>query len=62
MVRKKKEHIKSEIAAQGREFKQRRESLIKKLEILKKEFSELEEKIKLEEVLRAREKKLHGMF
>ncbi|PFH18239.1 putative exonuclease SbcCD C subunit [Caldicellulosiruptor bescii] len=57
-----KEHIKSEIAAQGREFKQRRESLIKKLEILKKEFSELEEKIKLEEVLRAREKKLHGMF
>ncbi|ADQ04521.1 SMC domain protein [Caldicellulosiruptor owensensis OL] len=57
-----KEHIKNEIAAQGKEFKQRRDSLTKKLEILRKEFSELEEKIKNEEILRTREKKLHGML
>jgi len=57
-----KEYIKNEIAAQGKEFKQRRDSLTKKLEILRKEFSELEEKIKNEEVLRTREKKLHGIL
>ncbi|WPX09838.1 AAA family ATPase [Anaerocellum danielii] len=57
-----KEHIKNEIVAQGKEFKLKRESLTQKLKILKREFSELEEKIKLEELLRAREKKLHGMF
>ncbi|BCS81403.1 AAA family ATPase [Anaerocellum diazotrophicum] len=57
-----KEHIKNEIATQGKEFKLRRDSLTQKLEILRREFSELEEKIKNEEVLRTREKKLHGMF
>lgn len=57
-----KEHIKREIASQGKEFKEKKEKLSAKLSDLKKEYKQLEEQVKQEEVLYAREKKLHGIY
>jgi len=57
-----KEHIKREIASQGKEYKEKKEKLNIKLSSLKKQYQELEEKVKQEEVLRTKEKKLHGAY
>gem|GEM_PF-902363 len=56
------EHIKREIASQGKEYKEKKERLNAKLSTLKKEYHELEGKVKQEEVLRTKEKKLHGVY
>ncbi|WAM30897.1 AAA family ATPase [Caldicellulosiruptor naganoensis] len=57
-----KEHIKKEIATQGKEYKEKKEVLSAKLSNLKKEYQQLEEKVKQEDALRSKEKKLHGLF
>ncbi|WAM33100.1 AAA family ATPase [Caldicellulosiruptor morganii] len=57
-----KEHIKREIATQGKEYKEKKEKLGEELSKLKKDIEQLEQKVKQEDILRSKEKRLHGLF